>query len=78
MKFRNRVRFHENHFEPVREFGPLAVRPSHLPFGSQRRHCVVYFDSFSGHYAASFTPAGAGSRNTIARFSLRKYFCAAA
>src|SRR5580658_1655608 len=82
MKFRNSVRLDENDFEAIRETRSRPLRPRDLPFGGERRDGIIYFDRSGRHYAASFsstgTPGATGRRKTMARFSLSRYFFAAA
>src|SRR5256885_2646617 len=78
------MRFHDDDFEAVREFRFHALGPIDGAFRRKRGNDVRGLRRGGCHYAASFLPTEegaarfAGARKTIARFSLRKYFFAAA
>src|SRR5713101_6678407 len=78
MKLRNRVGLRENDFEAVGKprLGPF--RPRHRALRRERGNADCNFYGTGGHYAASFALALTGVRKTMARFSFRRYFLAAA
>src|SRR5580704_302187 len=80
MKFRYRVRLRQQNLKPVRQTHARPLRPSHRSFRSKRRdrRSRTPDARLSRHYAASFSLLFTGVRNTIARFSARKYFFATA
>src|SRR5882672_6901275 len=78
------MRFDDDDFETVREFRFQALWPIDGAFSEKRGNAGRGLRRGGCHYAASFLPSEdgaprlAGARKTIARFSLRKYFFAAA
>src|SRR5437773_3359877 len=84
MEARDGMRFHDDDFEAVREFRFHALGPIYGAFSGKCGNHVRGLRRGGCHYAASFLPSEevaarfAGARKTIARFSLRKYFFAAA
>ncbi len=79
VKFGNSVRFREDDFESVLEAHLCALGPGNLALRRKRRDCGVNFGCCAGgHYAASLACALTGQRKTMARLSLRRYFCATA
>src|ERR1700722_8925813 len=80
MQLRYRMRLRQQYLEPVRQTHTRPLRPGHRALCSQRRYrCSrTLRPRLRGHYAASFLSVFTGARNTIARFSARKYFFATA